>query len=262
MSVRLRARSRLRLAAFRRPQSVAQDCGTAGRGDRPDAAALDAFVARNGLYPRASRMNSSRRWHHSYVRLEEIAQREADVSSAAAARTGLPLERPHQRREHVHQRRGMGSRLGQRFRPLSGQRGELARGRGPGCIDRRPWRRPPGDARLPRHRHRSSGQAVTDRDGKRDAHGRSGHRRRPSFAARAGTDRVHAGASGKDAGRARPAAGSSTTSSLSHSTARTSSTRMCACSGIPTAPRPPPIISGRSGGRDRGLFRRQARGRA
>ena len=82
-------------------------------------------------FPRAEQDEFQRGDGAFYARLEQIAAERDRCSVVGGARTGRPLERPHQCGEHLYQRRRMGSGFGQGFRPLRGQRGQLARGRGP-----------------------------------------------------------------------------------------------------------------------------------
>ena len=125
--LRMRARPRLRLAAFGRPQSLGEDRAGAKRRDRQVAAALGAPVLGRRLSARRSArlsVGDECVLHTPRRRRRKRRRRPGRKFS----RAGLSLERPDQCAQHIYQRRRMGSRLGERFRPLSRHRRELARG--------------------------------------------------------------------------------------------------------------------------------------
>ena len=242
------SRSRLRLAAFGRPQSLAGDCRGARPHDRQDAAALDAAFASDRL---------------SRVRAGQLSGRAADVLSTGRrarrggggrsrrklSRAARPLEQPDHRDRNLRERSRARPGIGPRFQPLRRQRRELPGGRGLRDGDRRPRRGRAGRARLPGAAHRSQRAAIARGDGKRRHRRRCRHRRGPEQRARRGEASLHPRPARNDGGGGGPAARAGGQVVPVARRAPTSSTRRAACSAAPTAPQPASITSGPSAGR-------------
>ena len=124
---RLRARSRLRLAAFGRPQSVGRRSPEPRPQHRQEPAALAEAARCRSAFRWPSSRTSPRRSRHSMRGMRSGRQQRARRAGRRVARAGRPLEQADRRGRHLHQRRRARARVGARFRQLRRHQRELAR---------------------------------------------------------------------------------------------------------------------------------------
>ena len=232
---RFRARPRLRLAAFGRPQSVGESRRRARPHGRQDAAALDQAVAAACVSRSTNSRNSATRWTSSMTVSKPCSPK------AATRRQPKGLE-PGGRWNDLIIAVGtyisgteLGRMSGARFHQLPGLGRELERARGLWRDHRSRRRRTARRTRLSGAPYRSQRQAIENRNGKGHDHGGFGHRHaaeRRACRRRRSILRRHC------LKRPMPRAACRSvlpTSCSSRSPMPTSSSRTAACSVIPTA---------------------------